>query len=537
MAGYTRARRAPPIIRLVVMFSFANRFFAVGRRRLIAVALLAFIALVSNLAHSQAFSQSQNPSANSDHNRILLVLPFDNRTGQLSLDWIREAAASLLSSRFASAGFSPMSRADRMYALDHLGLPESFQPSRASALKLAQTLDADDIIVGSFTTDGNNFVAEARVVDVPHLRMGLPVSARGEMRSLIDIFDGLAWQLTRQMDPGFNLSEESFIAAGKGMRLDAFEQYIRGITEADQAERLRHLKKSVALSPNFALAWMALGREDYSSQQYEDAAAAFSHVNSSSSNALEADFYRGLSLLFSGNYPQAQQAFSAVARELPLAEVLNNEGVALSRQGKDGSALFRQAIGADTNNPDYHFNLGVSLMRHGASSEAIAEMTQCLKLRPSDSEAQDLLKLWKQPPVSTSGTSQDPDSEHPDPLERIARRFDETAFRQAAAMMEQMEASRIAALSPHDRAVQLAGQAQSYLDRGLILEAERLYRSAEQADESLSAAHLGMARVRQRTGDVAAALKEASVALQLDPGNQAAKELSRQLEASRERKQ
>ena len=54
--------------------------------------------------------------------RILLVLPFDNRTGQPSLEWIREAAPEILGSRFASAGFAPMSRADRLYALDHLGL-------------------------------------------------------------------------------------------------------------------------------------------------------------------------------------------------------------------------------------------------------------------------------------------------------------------------------------------------------------------------------------------------------------------------------
>jgi nucleotide-binding universal stress UspA family protein len=85
---------------------------------------------------------------------VLLVLPFDNRTGQPNLEWLREAAAEILSTRFASAGFQPTSRADRMYALDHLGLPQGFQPSRASALKLAQTLDADSIVVGSYTTDG-----------------------------------------------------------------------------------------------------------------------------------------------------------------------------------------------------------------------------------------------------------------------------------------------------------------------------------------------------------------------------------------------
>ena len=107
----------------------------------------------------------------SGHGRILLVLPFDNRSGQPSLDWVREAAPQILSTRFASAGFAPMSREDRRYALDHLGLPQGFHPSRASSLKLAETLDADSIIVGSFQTDSAGILAQAQVVDVARLRM------------------------------------------------------------------------------------------------------------------------------------------------------------------------------------------------------------------------------------------------------------------------------------------------------------------------------------------------------------------------------
>ncbi len=210
---------------------------------------------------------------------MLLVLPFDNRTGQPSLEWIREAAAEILSSRFASAGFQPTSRADRMYALDHLGLPQGFQPSRASSIKLAQTLDADSIVVGSYTTDGSGIVAEAELVDVPNLRMLPEVSARGEMKDMIAVFSELAWKLTKQLDPRFNVAEETFAAAGKDMRLDAFEQYIRGITEPDQAERLRHLQNAVKLSPGFGPAWMALGREEYNGQQYQEAAEAFAKVD------------------------------------------------------------------------------------------------------------------------------------------------------------------------------------------------------------------------------------------------------------------
>jgi tetratricopeptide (TPR) repeat protein len=449
------------------------------------------------------------------------VLPFDNRTGQPSLEWIREAAAELLSSRFRSVGFGPMSRADRRYALDHLGLPQGFHPSRASSLKLAETLDADSIVVGSYTTDGTGIVAEAQLVDVPHLRMSEAVTARGEMRNMIDVFDSLAWKLTRQLDPSMTVAEETFIAAGKGMRLDAFEQYIRGITEPDQAERLRHLEQAVKLSPELGRAWMALGREDFDGQQYEQAAEAFAKVDKKDADGLEAGYYRGLSLLFSGNYANAEKAFADVARILPLAEVVNNEGVAVSRQGRDGTELFMQAAADDPSSADYHFNLAVSLKRHGQVPGALNELAQCLKLRPSDAEALQMQAAWKQPaaksaaPASTTpSTAADP---APDPLERIVRSFDAAAFRQAAQMLDQVDAARLAALAPLDQAQKLAAQAKGFLDRGLLLEAERLYQLAVAADGNCAEAHAGLAQVRERSGDANGARMEAHQALELRP--------------------
>lgn len=448
-----------------------------------------------------------------DGAQVLLVLPFDNRTGQPSLEWIREAAAEILSRRFASAGFQPTSRADRVYALDHLGLPQGFQPSRASAIKLAQTIDADSIVVGSYTTDGSGIVAEASLVDVPHLRMLPEVRVRGEMKDMIAVFGQLAWKLTKQLDPGFNGAEETFAAEGTGVPLTAFEQYIRGITEPDQAERLRHLENAVRLSPDFGAAWMALGREDYNGQQYQEAAQAFAKVDRNGPDGLEADFYRGLSLMFSGDYPHAEQAFADVARVLPLAEVVNNEGVAASRQGKDGTSLFIQAAAADPNTADYHFNLALSLKRRGNVPGALNELAQCLKLRPNDSEAQSLNAEWKARPEAAGGTG----DAGGDPLERIVRTFDASAFRQAAAMLDEMNAERLAKLPPRERAKTLCAQAKGFLDRSLLLEAERLYQDAVAADDKSAQAHAGLAEVRERSGDAAAARKEAHAALDLAP--------------------
>jgi len=483
-------------------------------RRIITGAVLAVLCVLAPAAGAQAQPGGGDGAPSAGGGRVLLVLPFDNRTGQPSLEWMREAAAEILSMRFASAGFQPTSRADRVYALDHLGLPQGFQPSRASAFKLAQMLDADSIVVGSFTTDGTSITAEASLVNVPGLRMLPAVSVRGEMRDLMGVFSSLAWRLMRELDPTFNGAEETFVAAGREIRLDAFEQYIRGITEPDQAERQRHLEQAVKLSPGFSLAWMALGREDYNQQQYPDAAEAFAKVDHGGADGLEAGFYRGLSLLFSGDYTGAAQAFADVARVLPLAEVVNNEGVAMSRQGKDGTSLFIQAAAADPSAADYHFNLALSLKRHGNVPGAINEMAQCVKLRPGDGEAQGLEAEWKGQVASGAGAASNSDS---DPLERIVRSFDAAAFKQAAAVMDEMNSGRLEALAPHDRARALCTQAKGYLDRGLLLEAERLYQAAVAADGKSAEAHAGLALVRERSGDVDGARKEAQASLQLGP--------------------
>jgi tetratricopeptide (TPR) repeat protein len=242
-------------------------------------------------------------------------------------------------------------------------------------------------------------------------------------------------------------------------------------------------------------------------------------VDKNGPDGLEAGYYRGLSLLFSGDYAKAEQAFADVARILPLAEVVNNEAVAVSRQGHDGTGLFVQAAADDPNSADYHFNLAVSLKHHGQAPGAMNELAQCLRLRPADTEALALQVAWKQPaaPQATApaapaaaapNASPDVDAA-PDPLERIVRSFDAVAFRQAALMLDQVDASRLATLTPLEQAQKLSAQAKGFLDRGLLLEAERLYQSAVAADSKCAEAHAGLAQVRERTGAADAARNEA----------------------------
>ena len=265
---------------------------------------------------------------------------------------------------------------------------------------------------------------------------------------------------------------------------------------------------------------------------------AFGHLKPADPDALEADFYRGLSFFYTGKYLQAEDAFAFVSTRLPLPEVVNNQGVAAARRGHDGGPLFQQAITADPRDADYHFNAALAFTRRGDTAHALGELDQAMKLRPSDAEAQTFAGNLRArgaaaygaaapapagspaapspiPPAQTS--SQPPGSQLELPLERIKRTYNETSFRQAAAAMEQMEAQRVASLPAPQRAAQLVKNGNTYLGTGLLVEAEREFQQAlsvdSAADPAAAAAHAGLAQVRERTANRDAARQEAQLSL------------------------
>ncbi|MGA9719654.1 MAG: tetratricopeptide repeat protein [Acidobacteriaceae bacterium] len=514
---------------------------------LFALLLLCGFPLIGHASDQSAAETAKLPAK--VHHQLLLVLPFDNRTGQPNLDWIGEAVSELFNQRLGASGFDIISRDDRQYALEHLGLPRTFQPSRATAIRLGETLDADDIIVGFYSMQNNNLHVSAQLLDVNALRLSPPVTQDGPLEHMLDTLDSLAWHVVRSLDPKFPLPEASFHAASANLHLNGFENYVRGIIETEPAERIRHLKIAVAENPTYSPAWLALGMTYFSDQQFDASAAALGHLRKTDRAALEAEFYRGLAFFYTGHYDEAEAAFAFVAGQLPLPEVVNNQGVAASRRGHDGGALFQEAITGDPHDPDYQFNLAIALARRGDTSNALGAVGQALKLRPQDSEAISLENMLRQPnppavvPASAQSNADNSNNSQGRrnlPLERIKRSYNDASFRQAASEMEEMQAQRIASLPPEQQAATLSKNGNTYLGRGLMLEAEREFQLALAANPNDAEAHAGLAEVRRRNGDDAQARAEAQASLKLRPSAAAWLTLARldraqhQLPAARE---
>ena len=473
-------------------------------------AILIVLAGISGSASAQA-----TPALDAPAGRVILVLPFENRSGNASLNWIGDSFPDTLDRRFSSAGFLTISRDDRAYAYDHLGLPEGFRPSRATSLRIAQQVDANYVIVGSFTIAGTRINVQAQLLSVDQLRLSTPIQDGSELPHLFDAENALAWKVARAIDPHFGVAESTFLGAPGAVPLPAFEAYIRGANASVPAERLQRLKEAVTLAPDYTSALLSLGKEQYSQHDFAGAAATLSKVPPASPAALEAGFYLGLSRFNAASYSGAETAFSFVAQHLPLPEVVNDEAVAQSRQGKDAVALFQRASAADPSEEDYHYNLAISLFGRGDTAGALGEAEAAIKLKPNDNEALQLrAQLHSAAPgtrlaaINASGFS---------PVQRIRRTYSETSYRQAAFQLEQLRAARLATLTPQARAAEYNALGHDDLAQGLYPEAETRFQSALAADPASSEAHAGLAQVRENSGNAAEARTEALASLRLHP--------------------
>ena len=192
--------------------------------------------------------------------RLVLVLPFENRSGQANLQWIGESFPYTLDQRLNSSGFLTISRDDRQYAMDHLGFPQEFRPTRATTIRIAQTLDADYVVVGSFNVQAGTIHVQAQVLRVNQLSLSRPLEDSAELPRLFDVENAVAWKVAREIDPKFPVAQQTFLAAAGGVKLSAFENYIRGTQTVAPAERIKRLQAALVDEPTYIAALLALGK-------------------------------------------------------------------------------------------------------------------------------------------------------------------------------------------------------------------------------------------------------------------------------------
>jgi tetratricopeptide (TPR) repeat protein len=448
-------------------------------------------------------------------------------------------------------------------AYDRQGVPAGVHASRATLYRIAEQMDVDYAVLGSYRYDGARLTATAQLLDMRAQKL-LPAAT--ESRPLADLGSlqsALAWDLLRLIRADFSVPKDKYIASVAAVRLDALENYVRGMLSTTAEEKVQHYREAARLNPDYAQAWLELGKTYYAQRAYEPAIAALSQIPPSSAVAREANFYLGLAAYAHGDFAKSESAFAFVAARLPLAEVYNNLGVVAARRGhspKTAADDFERAIQNDPSDADYHFNLGVTLSQAGDRAGAARELHATLDHRPNDAEAKMLLDSLTPPPgsiVPSGATTKFP-------LERIKHNYEENAFRQMTTQMGSWAEQQFARSDPRAHARFHVELGKELMAHGFTTEAEAEFRHAAAVDPASAApltalaedydargdahearaqaeaalriresaeAYLVLARLDLRENKIEAAAQNINRALQLEPGNSAGQDLKRTLAA------
>ena len=77
--------------------------------------------------------------------QTVLVLPFFNHTKSANLDWIGESISEVVHDALSSEGLLVLDREDRLEGYRRLSLRPGAELTRASIIKIGQTLDAGHV--------------------------------------------------------------------------------------------------------------------------------------------------------------------------------------------------------------------------------------------------------------------------------------------------------------------------------------------------------------------------------------------------------
>lgn len=371
------------------------------------------------------------------------VVPLFNldESKQSNLDWIGESVAETIHEALSGSGLLVLSRDDREEVYRRLSLRTGVVLTKASVLKIGEALDAGRIVYGELqvsaddpqTTDlKSNLRLVVRIIDLKKLREGPVFTQQGPLEDLSQMQTKLAWLVLHDLAPEDAPTEEAFEHDRKPVRVDAMENYVRGLMASGEDQKVKLFTQATRLDEHFSQPNFQLGRMAFNKKDYKTAALWLTKVSKGDSHFLEAAFFRGLCRYYQSDYDGAIDQFRMVAAEIPLNEVFNDLGAALSRRNDNGSATenFNKALEGDETDPDYWFNVGYSLWRQGKFELAAANFRSALDRSPKDQEAMTMLGYCLKMEGPKSGDPQGSGRE------RIKTTFEDSAFRQLQAELK-----------------------------------------------------------------------------------------------------
>jgi len=494
------------------------------------------------------FAASMRAQQSSGNRGVYLVFPFENAGASPRLDWLCEGLEELTVQALSASGQQVYSHAGRTTEMERNGLPFSAKLSRASMLRVAQDLDADFVVFGSFTSDGKALTIDSRVLRTDPLALLPSVRETGSLDSLMEMQSKVVWRLLSGSDKSYRATLAEFTKSQRPLRLDAFEHYIRGLLANEDEPRVRELREASRLEPSWPDPYFALAETYFTRNDCATALSFLAHVPPAHDRYVEALFSTGVCRLQMNQPERAEEVFMSLRTTLhgegknepqtdaagaEPPEILNNLAVALARQGKNAAAQadLRRATDLDPDEDDYPFNLGLLALQTGDFAGAATAFREASERKPDNPEDRALLvqsleragkKAEADQERESAAEALGPNALHsvrvdskPDATFRLARIRTEL---DTAALRLEIAASGSAANSASvstavDSSASHIRRGRQELAAGHLDSAESEFRSVLRTELGNAAAHRGLAEVQHRRGKLDDAVTELQASL------------------------
>jgi tetratricopeptide (TPR) repeat protein len=368
----------------------------------------------------------------------VLILRFHNSSEFPDLSWVGESVSEVLYSELSDTSLIVIDRDTRSEAMKRLSLRAEADFTKATIIRLGQSVDADYVIYGSYDAKtgaipgkelrDSQIDVTARLLDLRHFHDGPEVSEAGKLADLARLEEHLAWQDIKLLVPASTAKIEDFLAPQKLIPVDAQESYVRGLLSANRDQRQKWFTQAVVVDRRFVSPSFELGKLLLDKRDYRGAIQAFEHVPANDARYPEARFRMGLCAYSANDFNAAAGYFREVAKTVPLNEVYNNLGAAEAALNQPVAVDdFRRAYDGDPNDRMYAFNLGLALLRQRAYDEALKRLNSAADSDPDDADAQTLVALAEDKAPLPADSKP--------PAVRLKQNFDATAFRELKAML------------------------------------------------------------------------------------------------------
>jgi len=318
---------------------------------LVAVALVAIVAAIFwKLKHREA------PKASSANPTTIAVLPFQNMSGEQSVDFLRLALPDEIATTLSYAhalSIRPFATTSK-YNSPNLDLEQAGREMRVT-----------DIVTGHYLKEGDQLQITLEAVDVANNRTVWRDTLNVGVADMIAMRSEIAAKVRQGLVPALGAGENSAEAGTRPKNEEAYDLYLRSVSlphdAAPNKEAIAMLERSVGLDATYAPAWRALGERYYYDSHYSNGGdAMFQRSTAAQERALALD-----------------PDYSDAAGMLITNRVETGD---LAKAYKDAKAL----VARHPENAMAHFALSYVLRYGGMLEEAAQECDKAVALDPGN---------------------------------------------------------------------------------------------------------------------------------------------------------